>query len=706
MTILLIWLAAQADPAQEVRALIEQLRADRVEDREAAMARLKAHGARALPGLREAARSSDGELAVRAARLVKVVEIRVRLTDGLLRAFPDVDERLADGPASAWTGVFKEVLGVLERENLRRADVEPLAGAALRGAEGHDREHVVLAIRSLKLRSAIPDLVEQLDRPDRPVFTGAVLALAEMDAFDAMLPRLLNLLRGDDEPGRRNAEWALGRFPREKVAPVLRALLREGQGVPQAHALRVLEEVRAAEALPEILPCLDSPSRIVRAAAVKAVGMLGGRSASDRLRTLLKDEDPGVRALAAGALGDLEVREAALDIARLLDDPGDDVRYRAVRSLVRLRSPDCVPLLLEALDDAHAPVRMGAVEALAACGAREAIPRLVRLLKEKPTDVVAVAATALGKLGAREHAPDLVPLLKSPEYSVRWWAGHALVEMGADEGLDAALVLLLDPANAARAPDLLARWTTAGRAPRVVPLLEHEDARVRAAAARALQPHRAGAPQAAQLDDPDADVREKALWSLLQTRPDGVADKVLARFKDEAPKVRLAAARVYPGITAKPDLGRLVPLLEDPDERVRQGVCDTLGSHGARAFAADVRKRLADPSAGVRIQAARALGRMGAKDAAPDVMKLLGERNPVLRWHAAAALGEMRAPTAVDELVRLLGDDHPNVRRESAGALGRIRDPRAVEPLRRLREDPEAEVREAARQALEALGPK
>ncbi|HYE98049.1 MAG TPA: HEAT repeat domain-containing protein [Planctomycetota bacterium] len=708
MTIFLLWLAAAAqdDPAREVRELIEQLRADRFEDREAAMGRLKLHGPRALPALREAARSTDGELALRAARVLKVVEIRVRLSDGLLRAFPDVDERLADGPDSAWTAVFKEALERLEPEGLRRADLEPLARPALLGAQGADRERVVAAIGALKLRSAIPDLLDQLDVPDWSLFTRTVHVLLELEGLEAMLPRLLGLLRGDAEQGRRNAQWALGRCPREKVARPLRALLGAGDVEPRVHALGVLEEVRAAEALPEILPLLDDPSPSLRAAAAKAVGTLGGRSASGRLRALLRDDAPVVRAHAAGALGFLEIREAGVELARLLEDPEEDVRFMAVRSLVRLRSPETVPLLLKALDDVHGPVRLGALEALAACGAREAIPRVARLLGEKNHDTVAAAARALGQLGAREHAPDLVPLLASPEWHVRGWAGHALVEMGADEGLEATVVLLRDPANMARGPDLLARWTTAERAPRVAPLLEHADPRVRAAAARALEPHQAAGRLAALLDDPHADVREKALWSLLRTRPAGVADKVAARLKDESPKVRLAAVRVFPHASAKPDLGLLVPLLEDPDEGVRQAVCGTLGDHGARAFAADVRKRLADPSGMVRIHAARALGRMGAKEAAPDVMKFLGDRNPVVRWHAAAALGEMRAKEAVDGLLRLLADDHANVRRESAGALGRIRDARAVEPLRRLLDDPEPEVREAARRALAALDPK
>ena len=78
--------------------LVIRLRSDSLEEREKATRRLKEMGKAALPALEKAARDKDVEVASRARHLLKVHGVREKLSEGLLKAMPGVEDRLAAIP--------------------------------------------------------------------------------------------------------------------------------------------------------------------------------------------------------------------------------------------------------------------------------------------------------------------------------------------------------------------------------------------------------------------------------------------------------------------------------------------------------------------------------------------------------------------------------------------------------------------------------
>ena len=152
-------LGDQEKPTEaDVRALIAELGADRIEVREPAEQRLLALGQRALPSLRKAVEGDDNEVAARAMRLVRILEVAVQLTPAFRKAWPGVAETLAFGKDEVWTSVFLKM--AKHKPPLSGKDFDALVVRAFRGAVLlDDRTSVCHAAARRGCQSAVPELV-------------------------------------------------------------------------------------------------------------------------------------------------------------------------------------------------------------------------------------------------------------------------------------------------------------------------------------------------------------------------------------------------------------------------------------------------------------------------------------------------------------------------------------------------------------------
>ena len=106
--LLIVLAGAQEDPAKQARDLIDKLRSGGIEERAQAEEKLKELGQAAVPALKEAIKDPDAEVSARSKYLVRLIEVRERLTFGLRKALPGVDDRLVRGDEHTWTEVFLE----------------------------------------------------------------------------------------------------------------------------------------------------------------------------------------------------------------------------------------------------------------------------------------------------------------------------------------------------------------------------------------------------------------------------------------------------------------------------------------------------------------------------------------------------------------------------------------------------------------------
>ena len=150
-----------------------------------------------------------------------------------------------------------------------------------------------------------------------------------------------------------------------------------------------------------------------QAAALEALGMIGGREAAQAVTRLIVEQvvqGPGLKSAVAVAAS-LGASLLGSVLAALLQHPAPEIRAGACRCADR--APAAVPLLVELLDDPDHIVAREAACALGRLGRHEARPLLLRLLREQPSAAVinAVSGVAdeeclvvIGRIAHREPA--------------------------------------------------------------------------------------------------------------------------------------------------------------------------------------------------------------------------------------------------------------------------------------------------------------
>lgn len=204
-------------------------------------------------------------------------------------------------------------------------------------------------------------------------------------------------------------------------------------------------------------------------------------------------------------------------------------------------------------------------------------------------------------------------------------------------------------------------------------LLDHEDARFRAAAAYGLEvlanPEALAALLEALATDEDAGVRASAAGALAVVGKDGAEEGLLqALATDGDAAVRAAAATALgalkSGWTAS---GMLAALGSDPSPEVRAAVARALGQIGdSSALLPLLDARGGDASTVVRDAAAEALAGWPFASLL-EILESTGQ--PALRAAAARLMGEGRFAEAINPLGTALSDADEQVREAARGAL-------------------------------------
>ena len=232
--------------------------------------------------------------------------------------------------------------------------------------------------------TVLPAVIELLD--DIWTANWAVRAIRGHGA--AAVPDLLDLL--DRREGR--IDWflaqALGGTRDDRVfAPLVEALASDAPATRQCAAigLGVLGRVEAVEPLVKALSDTHPLGRRDALVALAEVGVVG-------------DEDTVAAAKAQ------------------LADPHDLVRAAAARTYGRLGGATAIPLLTEFLADGDAGVRVGAIDGLGATGSSEAatilLDRLATLDPRMPVrEELGATITALGRLRDERARPALTAIL-------------------------------------------------------------------------------------------------------------------------------------------------------------------------------------------------------------------------------------------------------------------------------------------------------
>ncbi len=541
---------------------------------------------------------------------------------------------------------------------------------------------------------------------------------------------------------RIDAARRLGRFgePHRAVAALAEALEAEEDPRVRPAILDALARRGDEGSVPRIAQRLGDLGREDRAAALRAIGAIGGESAVRVLVEWLPAPDVGEDAAAAliriGA-------PAVPHVLRALRQP--PAAERAARVLGAIGDARATPALVGALEASPAGLRIAAIEALAALGDERAVPAVARSLSDSATPVVDAALVALARLGGPELAPVLAEIADGGAPAQRALALLALVRTSPETAAPRVEAILADASAPAALQSGALRAIVAHPAAAFVPALSAaaRDPARRAEAADALArtPGGAGMEALAALASEGGLELELAVGlrrheptlpasTLARARAllgDGSSIRsalALALARDPRALAPLVTALGAPEPTLRAEaalgLALLGPLASPAAERLTSQLAAEDDPRAFRAMAA------AASALGARVDPAALDVRWWSADTAPEALWLAAEsyrgasartrrrvrramrralRSHDARVRAGAALALARAgdDAAWRALAATLDDEHDAVRLASARALASSapREARAALAARE-RVERDDEVRAALRAALDA----
>ncbi|MBI5507675.1 MAG: HEAT repeat domain-containing protein [Deltaproteobacteria bacterium] len=516
----------------------------------------------------------------------------------------------------------------------------------------------------------------------------------------------------------------------------------------------VLELSRqGADAVPQLLVALGDGSWRVRRAAATA---LAAQPASTSLLAALTArlavaDNPGMRSAAAEVLlgiGDVAVAALAAGLA----SADVDFRKVVVEVLGGIGTKAAVAALLRDIDDQDDNVRSAVVEALGRAGGGETIELLRARLRVGGVDLLqrVYLLDALGRLGARlpwaelspwvEQAPlarALLPLLGASGDRRAAAVLIEYLERGATVSRQIAVVsfaALIDSLGAAERAAVVAEMVARpGRLPAVLKLLQSNDDKVVAAAARiaalfddpgaapkileacaqgttadaglravlSLGP-KVVAPLLAAIDAVDIEARVLFLEAVEILGDAGVVPTLLELAAGPETRATETAVRVVGSLGGVESIEALLGLAKSGDKEIRQAAVMALVAIGGRHLEI-VAERLRRLVAGGEVLPGwiTALGALGRDRDRELVIGAVHHGDPDVRQAAIEAALAYGRDFPEEILAFSLSDEQPRVRSSAARALAAFPTSSAARALFAATKDPDDFV---VAEALRGLG--
>ncbi|MBL8793759.1 MAG: HEAT repeat domain-containing protein [Planctomycetia bacterium] len=364
-------LAAAESPShdpQRVAALIRQLGADKFQDREAASRALEAAGAEALEPLRQAAKSTDLEIARRAAEIIPIVERNVEIA-ALIQVVANDPER----------SKRRDAVQRLGEHGKHAAHAFPVLLAAMNDEHSGLDSQATLALARIDPARAIPQLIDRVKRPADRRELPAIQALGVIGSpASEAVPILVQTLGSKDKLARIDAARALGAIggdhPRQ--VPALLKMLNEADLEVKQQAAETVGRLKRAPA-----DCVPRLAALLRPNQPRPSDWTDALMLSDLQRRALKERlwNQYLRTV-LGAVSEFgsDAKEAVPALIELLQRPDEDTQVfgEAIQALERIgpAAEAAIPILQ---DLAEGRLYSGAF-------AREANPALNAIRKTAP----------------------------------------------------------------------------------------------------------------------------------------------------------------------------------------------------------------------------------------------------------------------------------------------------------------------------------
>ncbi len=509
------------------------------------------------------------------------------------------------------------------------------------------------------------------------------ILLSEISADEDLL-HLIELLRDEDNAGLRNAAIELlSRLDKKSVNFLLRYLDDDDHDL-RKQIVDILGTISGEEALAGLVRALSDKDVNVASAAAEGLGAVGDKAAVSVLIDRLESaEDPFFQFNVLAALGRIGVAGPLPPVIRQL--AGHEMLRRAVyECLGKIGADlDAVDLLVEGLFSQLPSLSQAAISSLSQVLKRlepaeqqEAGRRLRKfndygmlerltssvsadnlLLNEAIVNLLGVIAdsrgsVALFKLLSDERlAPAASRVLKSLGKDVVTVAIDSWNILDSDE-TRAALCRFMGTLKESRCTVAISQafddaspivraaaveaagYDEAVFPPLLIKLLFDEDAAVRGAAIKALNPYsarysamiNAAAEKLALSQEPEKRKEAASIFSSIQN-----VDAIAILLKDEEPIVREAACRAAGEIKDNRSCHCLLPALMDEDADVRISAAEALSVCNDAEAIPPLRLLIKDEDPWVQATALRTLVKLAGNDSLPEILESWSTGSEILQ---------------------------------------------------------------------------
>jgi serine/threonine-protein kinase len=286
----------------------------------------------------------------------------------------------------------------------------------------------------------IPDLVARMGGKDPIVKIHLMSLLAKFDKPE-ITHTFETQLKDTNKMVRAAALRAMGTRGANINVDKVAALLTDPDLDVQNRAVDVLISANHPDTVRFLVDALKDESEYARRAAVEVLNEIGDQDSVKDLLAAIKDDDWWVRSRAGDALADIGGDRVVDSVVRLINDKDEEIRRTAIEILNATDSNRAEDHLIGATDDDDWWVRERAIDALSQMGSTKALPKLEGMLGQNPkTDTVIVRA--FGKMGNHTHIAKILPMLRSPEKHLQLEAIKAIAALASDAHVSSIRELL------------------------------------------------------------------------------------------------------------------------------------------------------------------------------------------------------------------------------------------------------------------------
>ncbi len=288
------------------------------------------------------------------------------------------------------------------------AAIATLVALETRAHEGAPHRAYGITLRRVLTRGVVLGAADLVLNARYKAQVGPVLARAGSDAASVLISRIDQA--SDEYETQSYLDAVRGALDGPEL--VLPLLHHKHWYVVEGGA-RLLGEIEAEGAVPELAVAMKHENPRVRAAAAGALAKIGTPAAAKHLRQVLASDDDTVRAAAVQSVGGRTSGALIQPVLDLAEAKGlkPDVRWECYRALGRIGTPEALHALAQVTEPGKRLLgrkstdrRIAAIEGLALAGGAPVIKRLEELASDRDKAVSEAARKALQRMATRNSS--------------------------------------------------------------------------------------------------------------------------------------------------------------------------------------------------------------------------------------------------------------------------------------------------------------